>query len=362
MALPSTKPLDGEFWYVLDDKNDIVWRPRPKLRGDFYLGWLGQNKNVVGAGLVQIEQGQLTHICTHGTPYYWLQPYKVLPFTCEVLRTHGVLGADTMAVDYSLAGWQLRDQTSPPRRKLSDDPVSEELLESLARQAVDIIVRNFRSEGEPPPAPEVSGLLARTAQTQSADPIEELLNRLTNNLGDMNVVPVLIELVKHDINVMPGFRQSDFFENLSTTQDFPAPSKVAGLILSAVYHLAPLLDSRRLEGVLLLNSLRQRHPFDVTWGADLLAKCFGMSAFVRLLQAALRQEQSDQMRGNVLDLLQELGYGVSAGLGSEVLKGLGELQSRESLGAFDQVVASHSAFIQEYLHDRDAAAQQPGQA
>ena len=97
---------------------------------------------------------------------------------------------------------------------------------------------------------------------------------------------IVKHLVRHDINVIPGFRQSDFFEALPPDEEWPASSKVARLVLSVIYHLAPLLGSRRLNGMLLLNSLRQRHPFDVTWGADFLVKCYGMSSLVRLLLAA----------------------------------------------------------------------------
>jgi len=354
MALPSTKPLDGDFWYVLDDAHNIVWRPRPELRGDFYLGWLGQNKNIAGAGLAHIEQGQLMHICTHGTPYYWLQPYEALPVTCEVLRAQEVLGADTMALDFSLAGWELRDQTPPQAHRWPDTPISAETLQLSLVQAVKIIVHNYRSEGEPPAKPQTGGLLARTLVAQPTDPLEELLSRLKESLDEPSVVPVLIELVKHDINVIPGYRQSDFFEKLTAEEGFPLPSKVARLVLSVIYHLAPQLGSRRLNSMLLLNSLRQRHPFDVTWGADFLVKCFSMPALIRLLYAALRKETSDQMRGNILDLLQELGYGVNAGLEGEVLDGLASLLDREDPGAFGQVILSHLAFVKEFLRQRDA--------
>lgn len=355
MALPSTKPLDGEFWYILDDENNIVWKPRPNLRGDFYLGWLGQNRNVVGAGLARIEQGQLTHICTHGTPYYWFQPYAVLPATTETLRAQHVLGADSMALDFSLAGWGLRDQTPPATRVWSDAPVSATTLQPLLDRAVVVIVRNFRTEGEPISRPEYSGLLARAMAAQPADPLNELLDLLKEELDEPNVVPVLIELVGHDINVMPGYRQSDFFEILSTGEELPPPSKVSRVVLSAIYHLAPLLGSRRLNSTLLLNCLRQRHPFDVTWGADFLVKCFDMPSFARLLLAALHKEPSDQVRGNVLDLLQELGYGFNVGLDEEVLNSLNDLLSREGAGAFGQVVGSHLTFIREYVRQRDAA-------
>jgi hypothetical protein len=125
--------------------------------------------------------------------------------------------------------------------------------------------------------------------------------------------------------------------------------------LSAIYHLAPLLDSRRLSSALLLNCLRQRHPFDVTWGAEFLVKCFGMPSLVRLLKVALLKEQSDQIRGNVLDMMQELGYGSSAGLEDEVLKVMTDLPKSGEGGAFGQVVNSHLAFLQEYLRQRDAA-------
>jgi hypothetical protein len=355
MALPSTKPLDGEFWYVLDDEKNINWKPRPKTRGDFYLGWLGQNKNVVGAGLVYIEQGQLIHICTHGTPYYWLQPYEVLPFTSETMHAQRVLGADTMALDFSLAGWGLRDQTSPEPRLWPDAPIPAARLRSLLDQATTIIVHNFRSEGEPQSRPDSGGLLARVVDTQPADPFDELSDLLSGRLGETNVVPVLMELVRHDINVMPGYRQSDYFESLSIEEKLPPPSQVARLVLSAIYHLAPLLGSRRMNNVLLLNSLRQRHPFDVTWGAESLVKCFGMASLVRLLQVALLKEQSDQVRGNVLDMMQELGYGLSAGLEDEALKAMTDLLKSVEGGAFGQVVNSHLAFLQEYLRQRDAA-------
>lgn len=355
MTLPSTKPLDGLFWYVLDDENELAWRPCPKLRGNFYLGWLGQNKNVVGAGLVQMEQGQITHICTHGTPYYWLQPFEVLPFTSEAIHAQGLQGADTMTLDFSLAGWGFRDQKPPEARLWSDAPVAATDLEPLLVQAVGIIVRDFRSEGEPSPKPEQRGLLSRTESTAPTSPLEELLDLLSEELGEANVAPALIELARHDVNVLPIFRQSDLFENLPADGEWPSSSKVARLVLSAVYHLAPLLGSRRLNAMLLVNSVRQRHPFDVAWGAGFLAKCFGMSSLVRLLLAALLKEQDDQVRGNVLDLLQELGYGFSAGLDREVEQSMTDLQGRTDLGAFSQVINSHLAFVQEYTRQRDAA-------
>jgi hypothetical protein len=110
----------------------------------------------------------------------------------------------------------------------------------------------------------------------------------------------------------------------------------------------------------LLNSLRQRHPFDVAWGADFLVKCFGMSNLVRLLQVAAVKEEDDHIRGNILDLLQELGYGFSAGLGGEVFSTLTDLLSQVSLSAFGQVVNSHLSFMQEYIRQRDAAARPGG--
>jgi len=220
-----------------------------------------------------------------------------------------------------------------------------------------VIVNNFRSEGEPPSAPRTGGLLARTIPTTSPDPLEALLGRLKAELGESNVAPALIELVNADINVVPGYRQSDFFQTLTAEEALPSPSKVARLVLSAVYHLAPLSGSRRLSGALLLNSLRQRHPFDVTWGADPLVKCFGAPTLVRLLQAAALQEKDEQLRGNVLDLLQELAYGLGAGLGEEVLNSLTELLHREELGAFGQVVNSHLSFAREYIRQRNAAQQ-----
>lgn len=357
MALPSTQPLDGEFWYVLDDQNDIVWRPRTKLRGEFYLGWLGQNKNVVGAGLAHVEQGLLTRICTHGTPYFWLQPYEALPVTIDALRAQQVLGADTAALDFSLAGWGLRNQTTPQRHQWPDAPVPADTLQALVPLAAMTIVRDFRSEGETPPPsrPEYSGLLARAMADHPPDPLDELLDLLKERLHEANVAPVLVELVRHDINVMPGYRQSDFFEQLSGKEELSSPTKVARLVLSAVYQLAPLIGSRRLNSALLLNCLRQRHPFDVTWGADFLVKCFGMPGLIRLLLAALLQEPNDQIRGNTLDLLQELGYGSGADLGENVLKHLTDLLSQGGLGAFGQVVNSHLAFLQAYLTQRDAA-------
>jgi hypothetical protein len=362
MALPSTQPLEGEFWYVLDDQNEIAWRPRPKLRGDFYLGWLGQNKNVVGAGLARIEQGQLTHICTHGTPYFWLQPYEALPITVEVLRAQQVLGADTAALDFSLAGWGLRDQTAPPKRLWSDAPVPSDALQSLLPQAVVTIVRNFRIEGEPPPPSrsEYSGLLARAMADHHSDPLDELLDLLKETLDEPNVAPVLVELVRHDINVMPGYRQSSFFEQMPIEEDLPSTSKIARVVLSAVYHLAPLVGSRRLDSTLLLNCLRQRHPFDVTWGADFLVKCYAVPGLVRLLLAALHKEPNDQIRGNALDLLQDLGYGLGADLGDDVLNNLTGLLDHGGSGGFGQVVNSHLAFLQAYVRQRDAAAQLNG--
>ena len=136
MVLPRTKPLDGVFWYILDDQNNIEWRPRPNVRGDFYLGWLGQNKNVVGAGLARLQQGQLTHICTHGTPYYWLQPYQVLPFTRDTLQAHQMPGADSTLLDFSLGGWELRDQTPPPKHPLPDASVTANALRPMLNQAM----------------------------------------------------------------------------------------------------------------------------------------------------------------------------------------------------------------------------------
>jgi hypothetical protein len=359
MVLPTTQPLAGEFWYVLDDENSIAWRPRSRLRGDFYLGWLGQNKNVVAAGLARIEQGQLTHICTHGTPYYWLQPYEALPIAREVLDVQQMLGADTATPDLSLAGWGMRDQQAPKADPWPDASIPDATLQALLGKAVTVIVANFRSEGEPPVKAEYSGLLARAIPAQPLDPLEALLNILKRELDHPNVVPVLLELVKHDINVLPGYRETSIFEHLPTGIELPTPNKVARLVLSTIYQLAPLLGSRQLNSALLLNDLRQRHPFDVTWGADFLVKCFGMSSLARLLLVALIKEQSDQVRGNALDLMQELGYGTSAGLESEVLKGLTDLQSREDIGAFGQVINSHFSFVQEYLRQRDAAAQ-PG--
>jgi hypothetical protein len=356
MALPSTKPLDGEFWYVLDDERDITWRPRPRIRGDFYLGWLGQNKTVAGAGLVRLERGRITHVCTHGTPYYWLQPYVTLPLTSEALHDHDISGADSMVLDFSLAGWGLRDQTVPETRTWPDTSLSESALAPLLEQAVHTIVYSFRSEGEPSARPAGGGLLARAVVEKTGDPQDELLDLLGERLGASNVVLVLAELVKHDIHVMPAYRQSDFFERLCATEGLPPASKVARVVMSAVYHLAPVVGSRRLNSMLLLNSLRQRHPFDVTWGADFLVKCFGMPSLVRLLQVALVKEESDQMRGNVLDLLQELGYGISVGLETEVQSGLADLSTRQDLGAFEQVVRSHLDFLGKYIAQRDSAA------
>ena len=178
MTLPSTKPLDGEFWYVLDDEQDIIWKPRPRIRGDFYLGWLGQNKTVVGAGLVRLAQGRITHICTHGTPYYWLQPYDILPSAGETLRAHNISGADTMVLDFSLAGWGLRDQTVPETRAWPDTSLSSDALTALLEQAVHIIVYSFRSEGEPNTRPAGGGLLARAMAEKTGDPQGELLDLL----------------------------------------------------------------------------------------------------------------------------------------------------------------------------------------
>jgi hypothetical protein len=355
MALPSTKPLDGPFWYLLDDAGDLTWKPCPKVRGDFYLGWLGQNKAVVGAGQVRMEQGQLTHICTHGTPYYWLQPYEVLPLTSESMRARQVLGADTMILDFSLAGWGFRDQTHPKTRQWADSPIAAGDMEQMLYPTVDIIVRSFRSEGEPIQRPSRRGLLARAETTTPADPLDVLLDLLAEDLGESNVVPVLIELVKYDINVLPSYRVSDFFEQVPVDTESPSRSQLARVVLSAIYHLAPLLGSQRLNNALLLNSLRQRHPFDVTWGADFMLRCFTMPTLVRLLLAALLSERNDQILGNVLDLLQESGYGLSAGMDTDVLNGLSQLRAQDDLGAFGQVVDSHRMFIQEYIRQRDAA-------
>ena len=360
MVLPRTKPLDGVFWYILDDQNNIEWRPRPNVRGDFYLGWLGQNKNVVGAGLARLQQGQLTHICTHGTPYYWLQPYQVLPFTRDTLQAHQMPGADSTLLDFSLGGWELRDQTPPPKHPLPDASVTANALRPMLNQAILVIVRNFRSEDERL-SPSGSGtLLTRIVTTPAEDPLKELLNQLRATLGEPNVLPVIVELVRHDINVIPGYRQSALFEKLPDEAQLPPPNKVARLVLSAIYHLGPTLGNRRLANTLLLNSLRQRHPFDVAWGADFLVKCFGMPNLVRLLQVAAIKEKDDHIRGNILDLLQELGYGFSAGLGGEVFSKLTDLLSQVSLSAFGQVVNSHLFFMQEYIRQRDATAQPSG--
>ncbi len=78
-----------------------------------------------------------------------------------------------------------------------------------------------------------------------------------------------------------------------------------------------------------------------------------MPDLVRLLLAALEKEQNDQVRGNVLDLLQELGYGFSAGFQRQVLRSFVALQSREVGDAFGQVIGTHLAFAQEYLRQRD---------
>jgi hypothetical protein len=353
MGLPSTKPLDGLFWYVLDDEENVTWRPCPKLRGDFYLGWLGQGKNVVGSGLVHMEDGKITHICTHGTPYYWLQPVQVLPLTAQTMRARDVQGAQSMTLDFSLAGWGFRDQTPPNVHLWPEAPLPASDIEPLLPTAVGTIVRHFRSAGEPPSKAGQSGLLARAESPEANDPLDELLGLLKQTLGESRSVPILIELVKHDINVLPAFRQSDFFETLPAEEEWPNPSKVARLVISAIYHLAPRIGSRRLTGMLLLNCLRQRHPFDVTWGAEFLVKSYTMSDLVRLLLAALQKEQNDQVRGNVLDLLQELGYGFSAGFQRQVLTNFVALQSQEDVGAFGQVIGTHLAFAQEYLRQRD---------
>jgi hypothetical protein len=269
-------------------------------------------------------------------------------------------GADSTILDFSLGGWALRDQTPPPKHPLPDASVSANALGPILNQAISVIVRNFRSEDERLPPSESGTLLTRIATTPAEDPLKELLNQLRATLGEPNVLPVLVELVKHDINVMPGYRQSALFEKLSGEAQLPPPSKVTRLVLSAIYHLGPTLANRRLANTLLLNSLRQRHPFDVAWGADFLVKCFGMSNLVRLLQVAAIKEKDDQIRGNILDLLQELGYGFSAGLGGEVFGNLTDLLSQVSLSAFGQVVNSHLSFIQEYMRQRDAAAQPSG--
>jgi hypothetical protein len=56
-----------------------------------------------------------------------------------------------------------------------------------------------------------------------------------------------------------------------------------------------------------------------------------------------------------LDLLQELGYGLSASLDADVIRGFSQLQAGEDLGAFGQVLDSHRVFVQEYMRQRDAA-------
>lgn len=354
MTPPGTRPLEGQFWYILDDQNEVEWRPRPKVRGEFYLGWLGQNKNVIAAGLAKMKQGHLAHLCVHGTPYYWLQPHQVLPFTYETLTAQDLPEAVTVELDFSLGGWELRDQTRPEVRHLPDDPVPAAQLGKLLLPAVQVIVRNFSSENGTPPLPQSSGLLARVPETSELGPEETLLEKLIEAVKERNVIPVLMTLVGHDTNVIPTYRHSAFFEKLPS-ENLPPASKVARLVVSAVYHLGPLLESQRLASTLLLNSLRQRHPFDVTWGSDFLVKSLGLSYLVRLLQAAVFKEKDDQVRGNVLDLLQELGYGVSAGLEAKVLENLTRLSKQEGPNAFGQVVTSHLAFLQEYLRLRDAA-------
>jgi hypothetical protein len=75
-----------------------------------------------------------------------------------------------------------------------------------------------------------------------------------------------------------------------------------------------------------------------------------------LLQVAIVKEKDDQVCGNVLDLLQDLGYGLSAGLEGQVLSRLNKLAGQDSLGALTQVIHSHLSFLQEHVRHRDAAA------
>ncbi len=178
MTLPSTQPLDGEFWYVLDNQNQLVWKPRPRVRGDFYLGWLGQDKVVVGAGLVHLAQGQLLRICTHGTPYYWLQPYEALPVTHEALQAHQMLGADTVQLDFTLAGWGMRDRQPPPHHALPDTPVSvDELLIRLHEIGIDKskdTIQRYCREGDLDC--EKLGMLRRYFATEVS--VEKLIEKL----------------------------------------------------------------------------------------------------------------------------------------------------------------------------------------
>ncbi|HHH41426.1 MAG TPA: hypothetical protein ENK56_05420, partial [Chloroflexi bacterium] len=138
-VLPQTKPQDGEFWYVLDDQGNLVWKPKPSIRGSFYLSWLGQEKHVIGAGLLRFQQGRVVGLCTHGTPYYWLQPHEALPSAWEALRQIGVPGADTLQPDFSLAGWGMRDTSAPPRQRLSYKPLPSQQVSLLREKGFGLI-------------------------------------------------------------------------------------------------------------------------------------------------------------------------------------------------------------------------------
>lgn len=360
MALPSTEPLEGDFWYVLDNQGELTWKPRSPLRGEFYLSWLGQGKNVIGAGLIHILQGKIAAVCVHGTPYYWLQPYEAMSSVSQALLNMQVSGSDTMRQDYSLAGWGMRGTSPPPTRSRPTGQPAWTEIPFLSESAINLIAQGFRAHSEPEgQTPEASkGLLGRVAQTETSDPWLSLLDQLDEALAPQNVVPVLIRLLEHDLNVTPAYRQASCFESIQPSQvsdqTSSSPSKLSRLVVSAIYHLAPYLTDPKLNATLLLNSLRQRHPFDVAWGADFLVKCFGMVKLVRLLQAAITQEKDGQVRGNGLDLLQELGYGFSVDLGGEMLTALTELLEEEALSSFGQVVRAHLEFIQTYIQQSTA--------
>ncbi len=360
MTLPSTEPLDGDFWYILDSQGELIWKPCSALRGEFYLSWLGQGKNVVGAGLIRMRLGKITDVCVHGTPYYWLQPHKVLPLVVQTLKRMQVGGSDTMRLDYHLAGWGMRDtsQASVEPRATGQPAWTE--IPFLSETAINLIAKGFRSEHEAPDesAPAAKGLLGRVAQPEPSDSPTDLLTRLDETLGPENVAPVLVRLLEHDLNVTPAYRQASCFESIKpadvSSQTSSSPGKLSRLVISAIYHLAPQLNNQQLSNTLLLNSLRQRHPFDVTWGANFLVKCFGMSNLIRLLQVAVVKEKDGQVRGNVLDLLQELGYGFSVKLGGETLAKLTDLLEQESLTNFSQVIRAHLDFIQTYIQQSTA--------
>ncbi len=363
-VLPQTKPQDGEFWYVLDDQGNLVWKPKPSIRGSFYLSWLGQEKHVIGAGLLRFQQGRVVGLCTHGTPYYWLQPHEALPSAWEALRQIGVPGADTLQPDFSLAGWGMRDTSAPPRQRLSYKPLPSQQVSLLREKGFGLIAASFHPERDTPSPPKPSGLLGRVEAPPASveqTPIVSLLSRLSQVLGPDGVVPFLLDLLEHDPNVIPTYRRGGLiFEQMPLPEEVAAqvgesPRRLAMLLVSAVYHLAPYIENQRLHSYLLLNTLRQRHPFDVTWGADFLVRSLGMKPLLQALLAALTREKDEQVRGNVLDLVQELGYGFTVGMHDQVLKALYAMLEREESSGFGQVITAHLTFLRTYVAAAEGA-------